>query len=160
MIWPIDKTLSGETSGPEWTWGKGQWRCTLHSPKLQHYWKLTIRLFSVIYQDTHWEGVLPLCREAVSVLYSPSRLSNNNDLILSIFEILLFLNVFFCENMIIYVINTKKIWIIHIFKWPLCFKWVVCEWPITSDHHTQSGILLDVWYLVNSQHNPAIFVLL
>ena len=33
-------------SGSEWTWL--QWRDTLHSPKLQHYWSLTMRLFSVI----------------------------------------------------------------------------------------------------------------
>ena len=33
---------------PEWTWEQWQWRGTLHSPKLQHYWNLTIRLFSVI----------------------------------------------------------------------------------------------------------------
>ena len=32
----------------EWTWEQCQWRGTLHSPKLQHYWNLTIRLFSVI----------------------------------------------------------------------------------------------------------------
>ena len=28
----------------------------------------------VSYQDTHWGAVLPLCRGAVSVFYSPSRL--------------------------------------------------------------------------------------
>ena len=47
----------------------------LHSPKPQHYWNLPIRLFSVI-QDTHGGGVLPLCRGAIGVLYSPSRLDN------------------------------------------------------------------------------------
>ena len=35
-------------SWPEWTWEQWQWRSTPHSPKLQHYWNLTIRLFSVI----------------------------------------------------------------------------------------------------------------
>ena len=30
----------------------------------------------VSYQDTHWEGVLPLCREAVGVFYNPSWLGN------------------------------------------------------------------------------------
>ena len=35
-------------SGPESTWEWWQWRGTLHSPKLQHYWSLLIRLFSVI----------------------------------------------------------------------------------------------------------------
>ena len=32
----------------EWTWERWQWRGTLHSPKVQHYWNLPIRLFSVI----------------------------------------------------------------------------------------------------------------
>ena len=32
---------------PELNWEQWQWRGTLHSPKLQHYWNLTIRLFSV-----------------------------------------------------------------------------------------------------------------
>ena len=40
-------------------------------PKLQHYWNLTIRLFSVI-SGHSLEGVLPLCIDSVSVLYSPS----------------------------------------------------------------------------------------
>ena len=46
----------------EWTLERWQWRGTLHSPKLQHRWNLTIRLFSVIYQDTRywWGGLTPL----------------------------------------------------------------------------------------------------
>ena len=35
-------------SRPEWTWEWWEWRNTPHSPKLQHYLILTIRLFSVI----------------------------------------------------------------------------------------------------------------
>ena len=48
---------------------------TLHSPKLQHYWNLTIRLFSFIFRTHVGGGVLPHCRGAVGVFYSPSRLS-------------------------------------------------------------------------------------
>ena len=33
---------------PKWTGEQWQWRGTPHSPKLQHYWNLTNRLFSVI----------------------------------------------------------------------------------------------------------------
>ena len=33
--------------GPKWTWEPWQWKGTPHSPKFQHYWSLTIRLFSV-----------------------------------------------------------------------------------------------------------------
>ena len=43
--------------------------------KLQHYWSLTIRLFSVI-SRTLVGGVLPLCRDSVGVFYSPSWLDN------------------------------------------------------------------------------------
>ena len=34
--------------GSVWTWEQWHWRITLHSPKLQYYWNLTLRLFSVI----------------------------------------------------------------------------------------------------------------
>ena len=47
-----------------------------HSPKLLHYWSLTIRLFSII----SWKFIvwfLPLCRETVGVFYCPSLLGNN-----------------------------------------------------------------------------------
>ena len=60
-------------SGPEWTWERWQWSGTPHSPKLQQCWNLTIKLFSVIFR-TLVGGGLPLCREAVGVFYSPSRL--------------------------------------------------------------------------------------
>ena len=63
-------------SGPEWTWEQRQWRGSPHSPKLQHCLNLTIRLFSVISRTLVRGGVLPLCRGAVSVFYSPSWLGN------------------------------------------------------------------------------------
>ena len=56
---------------PEWTWERLQWKSTLHSPKLQHNWNLTMRLFSVI-SSALFGGVLPLCR--VAVFCSTSRL--------------------------------------------------------------------------------------
>ena len=46
-----------------------------HSPKPQHHWNLIICLLSVI-SRTLIGGVLPLCKGAVSVFYSPSRLGN------------------------------------------------------------------------------------
>ena len=60
-------------SGPEWTWELCQWRGTSHSPKLLHYWSLTIRLFNVI-SWTLVGGILALCRDTSTVFYSPSRL--------------------------------------------------------------------------------------
>ena len=67
----FDKTLSGSTT--QWTWERRRWRGTPHSLKFQHHWNLTIRLFSVI-SRTLVGWVLPLCRDAVGVFYSPSRL--------------------------------------------------------------------------------------
>ena len=46
---------------------------------LQHYWSLTIRLFSVICGIFSGGGFLPLYREAVGVFYSPSRLGNRGE---------------------------------------------------------------------------------
>ena len=56
----------------EWTWKRWQWKGTLHSPKLQHYWNLTIRSF------LFGGGILPLCRKAVGVFYSPSQLDKSD----------------------------------------------------------------------------------
>ena len=48
-IWPTDRILSGAiTSGQSRSGSDGSEVGTLHSPKIQHYWSLTIRLFSVI----------------------------------------------------------------------------------------------------------------
>ena len=53
----MDKTLIRcYHSGPGWTWERWQWRGTPHSPKLQHCWNLTIRLFSVILPGHSFEG--------------------------------------------------------------------------------------------------------
>ena len=38
-----------------------KWRGTPHSPKLQPYWNLTIRLFSIIYRTYISGGILALC---------------------------------------------------------------------------------------------------
>ena len=42
----------------------------LHSPKLQHYWNLAIRLFSVIFRTLEG-GVLLFCKDAVSISLQP-----------------------------------------------------------------------------------------
>ena len=57
-------------SGPDWTWEQWQWRGAPHSLKLQHYWNLTIRLFSVIYTSLVWGGGLtPLQRSSRCILH-------------------------------------------------------------------------------------------
>ena len=76
----IDRTLIRYYhSRPESTWEQWQWRSTPHSPNLQHYWSLT-SVFSVISRTLVCVyvciyicvGVLPFCRDAVGVFYSPS----------------------------------------------------------------------------------------
>ena len=58
-------------------------RCSAF-PKLQHYWSLTIRLFSVISGHSLGRGgVLPFCRGAVGVFYSPSWLGKQLELVWS-----------------------------------------------------------------------------
>ena len=56
---------------PEWTWKRRQWKGTLHSPTLQHYWSLIIRLYNVIIR-TIVQGVLLFFRDAVGVFYTSS----------------------------------------------------------------------------------------
>ena len=69
----LDWTIRSYHSGPEWTWELCQWKGNLHSPNLQDYWSLTIKLFSVISRILI-VGVLLLCRDAVGVFYSHNRL--------------------------------------------------------------------------------------
>ena len=70
----MDRTLSGTTaSSSEWNWEWWQRRSNQHSPKLQHYWNLAIRLFNVI-SITVIGGGLPLWREAVGIFHSPRQL--------------------------------------------------------------------------------------
>ena len=52
-------------------------KSTSHSPKLQHYWSLTIRYFSVI-SRTMVRGVLPQCKDVVSVFDSSSQLGRES----------------------------------------------------------------------------------
>ena len=52
-IWPIHRTE------PEWTWERWQWLDTPHSPKFQHHWRRTIRLFNVIFKTLIGEGSDP-----------------------------------------------------------------------------------------------------
>ena len=73
-------------SGPKWTWEQWQWMGTPHSPKLQHYWSLTIRLSSVISRALVWSGVLPLCWDTIGVFYNPSRLGYRSMEVNSIFH--------------------------------------------------------------------------
>ena len=60
---------------PEWTREQWQLKGIPSSLKLQHYWSLLIRLFSVISKRVV-EGVLPLCRDAVGVFYCPSQIGS------------------------------------------------------------------------------------
>ena len=54
-------------------WEQWQWRGTLQSSKLRHYWSFPIKLFTVM-SRTFAVGILPLCKDALSVFYCSSRL--------------------------------------------------------------------------------------
>ena len=59
-IWSLHGTVSGcYHSRPECTWERWEWRGTLHSPKLQYYWSLTIRLISVVSRTLVRESYSP-----------------------------------------------------------------------------------------------------
>ena len=55
-------------------WGKAdfewwRWRCSPHSPKLQYYWNLTIRLFSVIFRTLVGRCLTLLPRSSQCILH-------------------------------------------------------------------------------------------
>ena len=76
-IWLIYRTLSGATissqSGP---WSDGQWTGTMHSPKLQHYWNLTIRLFCVISKTIVGGGSYPSAEKQSVYSIAPANWAN------------------------------------------------------------------------------------
>ena len=76
-IWSIDRTLSSATtSGQNGVGSDGNEGC-LRSSKLQHYFNLTIKVFSVICRTlVEWGGILPHWRDAVGVFCAPSWLGH------------------------------------------------------------------------------------
>ena len=68
-----------DTSIDKWTWEWWQWRGIPHSPKLQHYWKLTLRLLSVISRiHVAGGGLTPLQRWSWCILQpQPTQLGKN-----------------------------------------------------------------------------------
>ena len=117
---------------PGWTWERWQWKGTPHSPKLQYYWDLIIRLFSVISRifigggmlnpqqkssrcilqsqpiGLLLGGVLSLCRDAVGVFCSPSGLDK-------------FTSIYFIDkSRALFVLNVSSIFTLNT-TWPI--KW-------------------------------------
>ena len=65
---------------PEWTWEQWKWRGAPHSPKLQHRWNLTIRLFCVISRtlaSEGWRGLTPLQRCSLYSTAPPDLATNH-----------------------------------------------------------------------------------
>ena len=69
-IWPIDRTLSGATTlGQSGPCSNGN---TPHSPKLQHYWSLTIRFFRDISRTlVGWGRALPHLQRSCWCILQP-----------------------------------------------------------------------------------------
>ena len=74
---PLKDPIRCYLSKLEWSWKWWQWRGTPHSPKIQYYWNLTIKLFRVITRTFVGRRVLSLFRDAAGVFYSPSRLGSS-----------------------------------------------------------------------------------
>ena len=64
----IEDSVRCYHSWSEKTWERWQWRSTPHFPKLQHYWSLTIRLFSVIFRVLIEKGLTPPQRNSWCIL--------------------------------------------------------------------------------------------
>ena len=68
-IRPIDRTLPGSTTPGQS--GPGRYSAFPKAPALL---ELHHRIVSCYTRDTRWGKALPLCRDAVGIFYSPSRL--------------------------------------------------------------------------------------
>ena len=75
-ILPIDRTYQALPLGTRVKFVVMAMKGYSAFPKLQDYWSLHIRLFNVI-SRTLVGIILPLCRGAVGVFYSASRLGQN-----------------------------------------------------------------------------------
>ena len=68
-IWPIDRTLQVLSLWTRVDLGTMAMKDTPHSPKLQHYWKFTIRFFNVIFSTlVAGGGLTPLQRSSRCIL--------------------------------------------------------------------------------------------
>ena len=76
-------------SRPKWTWEQWQWSSTPHSPKLQHYWNLNIRLFSVI------------SRTLIGVFYSLSQMGK-------FLYIYIYIYIYICLHVCLYVFTNPS----------------------------------------------------
>ena len=78
-IQPIDRTLSGATNPDQSGSGSNGNEGVLYIPQSSSITRTSSSDCLVSYQDTHSAWVLPLCRGAVGVFYSPSRLGKIDD---------------------------------------------------------------------------------
>ena len=74
-VWPTDRILSAATTPDQIGPGSDGSEGVLRIPQSSSITATSPWVCLVSHQDTRWwGGVLPLCREAVSIFYSPSRL--------------------------------------------------------------------------------------
>ena len=122
-IWPIHRTISGATTPGQNRLGTDGTEGVLRIPQGFRITRASASDCLVSYQDTHLvDGVLSLCRGAVSVFYSPSRLGNISNVFVSenrfhIFIVKIISNVFFigksfpvyfhCKNHLRYLFRVK-----------------------------------------------------
>ena len=97
-------------TGPEWIWERWQWRGTPHSPKLQHYWNFSIRLFCVISRKLVWWGVTPL-QKCSPCFCCPNRLAKRFIVIIVYIYIYIYIS-----------LNRKSEFIRNLSYWPEVFR--------------------------------------
>ena len=71
-IWPINRTLSGDTTPGQSEPGSNGDDGVFHIPQ-----KLQTKWFNIISRKLVWGKVLLLCRDAVGVFYNPNQLGSN-----------------------------------------------------------------------------------
>ena len=110
-----------------------------HSPKLRHYWSLTMRLFSVISRIF----VGGVCRDSVVVFYSPSRLDQYEVESLRIYF------VYFNVRSFLYSIPYKAT---HKIMTPEIYSCIFRQWLtyIITMRRTYSQALLDARTKINN----------
>ena len=77
-IWAIDRILSGATTPSHSEPGSDSNEGVLCIPNTPALLVPHHQIVSCLIQDTRW-GVLPVCRDAIGVFYSPSRLGNDKN---------------------------------------------------------------------------------